>query len=298
MGIEVMLDGMYGEGMLDGEKDGRIDIDIEEEQKAEHLFPFHVSEIHVVILRNEFGDDFAALRCDVFALLRAQEHSPVSLLLPHARPLRHYYKLTPGQLRTARHLIDQIVKDYISRLPANVGKSSFINEVTRADVDVGPYAFTTKSLFAGEVPEMTDAEHNRVGVFEELRVVLYGFESNSNIQSNPFFSGKPTILLLNKSDIKILYSLPTSTQALVNKITDPSSSSNSDSLLLPSSYARATAKKASPLYSKDAKATLSSTEYTFAMPKKRKNDVVRDTFIPEMVREENTEKMYDKEEFR
>ena len=31
----------------------------------------------------------------------------------------------------------------------NVGKSSFINKVTRADVDVQPYAFTTKSLFVG-----------------------------------------------------------------------------------------------------------------------------------------------------
>ena len=31
----------------------------------------------------------------------------------------------------------------------NVGKSSFVNRVTRADVDVQPYAFTTKSLLVG-----------------------------------------------------------------------------------------------------------------------------------------------------
>ena len=31
----------------------------------------------------------------------------------------------------------------------NVGKSSFINKVTRADVEVQPYAFTTKSLYVG-----------------------------------------------------------------------------------------------------------------------------------------------------
>jgi nucleolar GTP-binding protein len=31
----------------------------------------------------------------------------------------------------------------------NVGKSSFMNKVTRADVDVQPYAFTTKSLLVG-----------------------------------------------------------------------------------------------------------------------------------------------------
>jgi hypothetical protein len=31
----------------------------------------------------------------------------------------------------------------------NVGKSSFVNKITRAEVEVQPYAFTTKSLFVG-----------------------------------------------------------------------------------------------------------------------------------------------------
>jgi len=57
------------------------------------------------------------------------------------------------------------VRQHMSRLPAidpttrtllicgypNVGKSSFVNKVTRADVDVQPYAFTTKSLFVGHM---------------------------------------------------------------------------------------------------------------------------------------------------
>lgn len=57
------------------------------------------------------------------------------------------------------------VRQHISRLPAidpntrtllicgypNVGKSSFMNKVTRADVEVQPYAFTTKSLFVGHL---------------------------------------------------------------------------------------------------------------------------------------------------
>ncbi|KAF9327721.1 Nucleolar GTP-binding protein 1, partial [Linnemannia elongata] len=33
----------------------------------------------------------------------------------------------------------------------NVRKSSFMNKITRADVDVQPYAFTTKSLFVGHM---------------------------------------------------------------------------------------------------------------------------------------------------
>ncbi|KAI1786465.1 hypothetical protein LXA43DRAFT_897890, partial [Ganoderma leucocontextum] len=122
---------------------------------------------------------------------------------------KNHYKLALCQLRTARHLIDHVAKDYvwllkfgdspyrckqlkraslgrmapimrrqnealefleevskhISRLPAigptsrtllicgypNVGKSSFLSKVTRAHVDVQPYAFMTKSLFVGHL---------------------------------------------------------------------------------------------------------------------------------------------------
>lgn len=57
------------------------------------------------------------------------------------------------------------VRQHLSRLPSidpatrtlilcgfpNVGKSSFINNVTRADVEVQPYAFTTKALYVGHL---------------------------------------------------------------------------------------------------------------------------------------------------
>ena len=55
------------------------------------------------------------------------------------------------------------VRQHLSRLPSidpntrtllicgypNVGKSSFLNKITRADVEVQSYAFTTKSLYVG-----------------------------------------------------------------------------------------------------------------------------------------------------
>lgn len=61
------------------------------------------------------------------------------------------------------------VRQHMSRLPSidpntrtllvcgypNVGKSSFINKVTRADVEVQPYAFTTKSLYVGHLGEVS-----------------------------------------------------------------------------------------------------------------------------------------------
>src|SRR5271154_219469 len=57
------------------------------------------------------------------------------------------------------------VRQHLARLPSievntrtlilagypNVGKSSFMNKVTHANVDVQPYAFTTKSLFVGHM---------------------------------------------------------------------------------------------------------------------------------------------------
>ena len=57
------------------------------------------------------------------------------------------------------------VRQHLSRLPSidptartlllagfpNVGKSSLINLLTRADVEVQPYAFTTKSLYVGHM---------------------------------------------------------------------------------------------------------------------------------------------------
>ncbi|KAF9016456.1 hypothetical protein BDZ89DRAFT_1141456 [Hymenopellis radicata] len=87
---------------------------------------------------------------------------------------KNHYKLALGQLRTARPLIDHLVSvqaaqkgcswshGYRQKDPLayrtllicgypNVGKSSFINKVTRADVNVQPYAFTTKSLFVGHL---------------------------------------------------------------------------------------------------------------------------------------------------
>src|ERR1700761_7046724 len=84
------------------------------------------------------------------------------------------------------------VRQHISRLPAidpntrtllicgypNVGKSSFINKVTRADVDVQPYAFTTKSLFVGHL----DYKYLRWQVSNFIPRFIYNI---SNIKKNP-----------------------------------------------------------------------------------------------------------------
>ncbi|KAL1941919.1 hypothetical protein VTO73DRAFT_6449 [Trametes versicolor] len=222
---------------------------------------------------------------------------------------KNHYKLALGQLRTARHLIDQVAKDYvrllkfgdslyrckqlkraalgrmatimrrqnealefleevrkhISRLPAidptartllicgypNVGKSSFINKVTRADVDVQPYAFTTKSLFVGHLDhrymrwqvidtpgvldhpleEMNNIEMQSITALAHLKAcILYfmdlseqcGFSVEAQCQLfhsiKPLFANKPTVLVLNKADVSRLDELEPERRALVEEI--------------------------------------------------------------------------------
>ena len=149
---------------------------------------------------------------------------------------KDHYKLALGQINTARHLVDNVAKDYtrllkygdslyrckqlkkaalgrmctimkrqkqsleyleqvrqhLSRLPSidpntrtllicgfpNVGKSSFINKITRADVEVQPYAFTTKSLYVGH----TDYKYLRWQVVDTPGILDHSLEDRNTIE--------------------------------------------------------------------------------------------------------------------
>jgi len=84
------------------------------------------------------------------------------------------------------------VRKHLSRLPAldpnartilltgfpNVGKSSFMNKITRANVDVQPYAFTTKSLFVGHC----DYRYLRWQVIDTPGILDHPLEERNTIE--------------------------------------------------------------------------------------------------------------------
>ena len=140
------------------------------------------------------------------------------------------------------------VRQHLARLPAidpntrtllvcgypNVGKSSFLRAVTRADVDVQPYAFTTKSLFVGHfdyrylrfqaidtpglldhpLEEMNTIEMQSITAIAHLRAaVLYfmdlsehcGYSVAAQIHLftsiRPLFANKLVFVVVNKIDL-------------------------------------------------------------------------------------------------
>ncbi|KAJ0059421.1 hypothetical protein NL108_017616 [Boleophthalmus pectinirostris] len=157
------------------------------------------------------------------------------------------------------------VRQHLSRLPSidpntrtlllcgypNVGKSSFINKVTRADVDVQPYAFTTKSLFVGHMDyrylrwqvvdtpgildhpleERNTIEMQAITALAHLRAaVLYVMDLSeqcghtlsqqvelfNNIR--PLFANKPLIVVANKCDVKKISELTEENQKIFSDL--------------------------------------------------------------------------------
>lgn len=223
-----------------------------------------------------------------------------------------HYRIALGQLSTAKHLVEQVSRDYVrlikygqslfqckqlkrsalgrmvtiakrlkgsleyleqvrqhlGRLPSidpntrtllicgypNVGKSSFLKAITRADVDVQPYAFTTKSLFVGHfdykylrfqaidtpgildhpLEDMNTIEMQSITAIAHLRsAVLYfmdlseqcGYTVEAQVklfhEIKPLFANKVVFLVVNKVDAMRPEDLEPSRQELLQSITKP-----------------------------------------------------------------------------
>lgn len=304
---------------------------------------------------------------------------------------KNHYKLALGQLRTARHLIDSVAKDYvrllkfgdslyrckqlkkaalgrmatimrrqkdplayleqvrqhISRLPAidptartllicgypNVGKSSFINKVTRADVDVQPYAFTTKSLFVGHLDyrymrwqvidtpgildhpleDMNTIEMQSITALAHLKSCVlyfmdlseqcgYTIEAQCKLYHSikPLFTNKPTVLVINKIDVARLDDLSPENRALVDEIINSegvrhvqvSCYTDEGVMELKNKACDALLEHRVDTKLKGNKINSILNRLHVAQPKAR-DDVTREAFIPDAIKER---KKYDKED--
>lgn len=168
------------------------------------------------------------------------------------------------KLKDALLYLEQ-VRQHIGRLPSidpntrtllicgypNVGKSSFLKSITKADVDVQPYAFTTKSLYVGHfdykylrfqaidtpgildrpTEEMNNIEMQSIYAIAHLRsCVLYfmdlseqcGFSIESQVKLfhsiKPLFANKSVLVVINKTDIIRLEDLDNERQELINSM--------------------------------------------------------------------------------
>jgi len=132
----------------------------------------------------------------------------------------------------------------------NVGKSSFINNITNANVEVQPYAFTTQSLYVGHTdynnvkwqvidsPGILDRDLNSRNTIEMQSItalahlkacILFlldisetcGYTIQQQIKLfndiKPLFSNKPHILVLTKIDIMPVEKLDPELKNLIDK---------------------------------------------------------------------------------
>ncbi|GAV55314.1 hypothetical protein ZYGR_0AS06380 [Zygosaccharomyces rouxii] len=159
------------------------------------------------------------------------------------------------------------VRQHLGRLPSidpntrtllicgypNVGKSSFLRCITKADVEVQPYAFTTKSLYVGHfdykylrfqaidtpgildrpTEEMNNIEMQSIYAVAHLRsCVLYfmdiseqcGFTLEAQVKLfhsiKPLFANKSVMVVVNKTDIIAPEDLDEEHAQLLNSMKD------------------------------------------------------------------------------
>lgn len=171
-------------------------------------------------------------------------------------------------MRKQKHALGYLeqVRQHLSRLPSinpdertlmltgfpNVGKSSFINKITRADVEVQSYAFTTKSLYVGHM----DYKYLRWQVIDSPGVLDRPLEDRNTIEMTaitalahlnacvvfildldpackysiaaqchlfrtlkPLYVKKPCILVCNKTDLRCVSDLPPEEQQDIQSLT-------------------------------------------------------------------------------
>ena len=164
------------------------------------------------------------------------------------------------QKDTLQYLED--VRQHLSRLPSidpntrtvlvcgfpNVGKTSFVNKLSRVEAEVQPYAFTTKSLYVGhfqynsmqwqiiDTPGILDKPLSDRNPIEMVSVtalahlnaaIIYVMDLSQQCGHSieeqvalfesiqPFFANKPLRIMLNKKDVTLYENLHEEEKAMI-----------------------------------------------------------------------------------
>ncbi|KAL7713285.1 Nucleolar GTP-binding protein 1 [Entamoeba marina] len=219
--------------------------------------------------------------------------------------------------------IDPVTKSLVLAGFPNVGKSSLMNVITNANVDVQPYAFTTKSLYVGhtdynytqwqvlDTPGILDHPLEDRNVIEMQSItalahlpccILFLLDVSSSCgytipqqaslfnSMRPLFSLKPIVLVLNKVDIKSVDSLDAEDQQIIANLKQVSSLVMECSCFKPELYGEVKTQACGLLKESVAKEKLSGkkgelllNKLRVTMPKKR-DDISRPAVVPHEIK--------------
>ena len=249
----------------------RLSLILSEFPRLDDLHPFYADLINVLYSRDHYklalaqlntakslidniGKDYLKLLKFADSLYRAKELKRAAL----GRMCTLMKKLTPSLA-----YLEQ-VRQHLSRLPSidpntrtllitgwpNTGKSSFLNLVTNADVEVQPYAFShtdyqyvrwqvidTPGILDHSLEERNTIEMQAITALAHLHAtILYfidpseqcGYSLTQQVSLfhslQPLFSNKPLLIVANKRDLKRLEDLDISDRQLVESMAPPTSS--------------------------------------------------------------------------
>ncbi|MCH0628780.1 NOG1 family protein [Kocuria palustris] len=219
------------------------------------VHPFHRDLMDTLYEKNHYKISLAAvLRAKTLIEQVARDYVRLLKFGQSLYQCKQLKRAALGRMATiAKKLKDPLqyleqVRQHLSRMPSidpntrtllicgypNVGKSSFLRCITKADVEVQPYAFTTKSLYVGHfdykylrfqaidtpgildrpTEEMNNIEMQLIYAIAHLRLcVLYfmdlseqcGFSIEQQVKLfhsiKPLFANKSVMVVMNKLDI-------------------------------------------------------------------------------------------------
>eukprot|EP00408_Alexandrium_pacificum_P034187 CAMPEP_0171292310 /NCGR_PEP_ID=MMETSP0790-20130122/72093_1 /TAXON_ID=2925 /ORGANISM="Alexandrium catenella, Strain OF101" /LENGTH=728 /DNA_ID=CAMNT_0011762043 /DNA_START=16 /DNA_END=2199 /DNA_ORIENTATION=+ len=254
-----------------GEKFGKI---LEEFPKIDDIHPFYADLCNVLYDRDHYKLALGQVNTTKKVVDNiAKEYVKMMKFADSLYKCKMLKRAALGRMCTAVKKLHgslsylEEVRQHLGRLPSinpatrtliltgypNVGKSSFMNIVTNANVDVQPYAFTTKSLFVGHL----DHDYVRWQVIDTPGILDHPLEDRNTIEMTaitalahltaavlffvdisemcgyplatqvalfhsikPLFRNRPLLIILNKTDIRKMSELSEAERKLIESMVD------------------------------------------------------------------------------